>query len=95
MAYTISSFSNWVFGSAESPGILAETKAKGNLLRRMLPAMVDIIGEVLDKQSEGLPLLPMNATGSFELIYTAAYHYMFNFERTAHVGPCITSKSES
>ena len=78
----------WFVEGQDSPGLLHETSMKRQLNDRLLPATVDIIGEVIDKQSKGLPLFPMKRTGDFELIYTDDYQYRYNFERSPLLGPC-------
>lgn len=61
---------------------------KRKLNNRLLPATVDIIGDVIDKQSTGQPLFPMHNTGDYELIYTDDYQYRYDFERPPLLGPC-------
>ena len=78
----------WFTEGQDSPGLLHETSMKRQLNDRLLPATVEIIGQVLDKQSTGQPLFPMFGMGDFELIYTADYQYHYDFERSPLVGPC-------
>lgn len=78
----------WFTEGQDSPGLLHETSMKRQLNDRLLPATVEIVGQVLDRQSTGRPLLPMFGIGDFQLIYTADYQFKYNFKRTTAVGPC-------
>jgi hypothetical protein len=78
----------WFTEGQDSPGLLHETKMKRKLNDRLLPATVDIIGEVLDKQSTGKPLLPLYKIGDFALIYTDDYHFRYDYVRSPLLGPC-------
>jgi hypothetical protein len=78
----------WFTEGQDSPGLLHETSMKRQLNDRLLPATVEIVGQVLDKQSNGQPLLPMFGIGDFELIYTPDFQYQYDFARTPANGPC-------
>ena len=81
----------WFTEGQDSPGLLHETSMKRKLNDRLLPATVEIIEQVLDKQCAGQPLFPMHKTGDFELIYTDDFQYRYEFERKPLLGPCAAS----
>ena len=83
----------WFTEGQDSPGLLHETAMKRKLNDRLLPATVDILGHVIDKQSTCQPLFPFGNTGDFELIYTDDFQYRYDFERKPLLGPCDSSKA--
>jgi Tubulin-tyrosine ligase family len=78
----------WITEAQSSPGLGHETMTRKALYNRLLPSVVDIIDDVLDKQMSGKPLLPLNNTGDFELIYTDDFQYRYDFPRRLKRGPC-------
>lgn len=63
-----------------SPGFGHETKVRLALYEQFLPSTVDVVSEVMTKQMEGDPLMPMDNIGKFELIYTDDYKFTYDFE---------------
>lgn len=78
----------WFTEGQDSPGLLHETDMKRKLNDRLLPATVDIVEEITEKQYAGLPLFPIQKTGEFELIYTDDFQYTYQIERKLLLGPC-------
>ena len=79
----------WITEAQSSPGLGHETSTRTELYNRLLPSTVDILDEIFDKQAKGQPLLPMQNTGDFELIYTDDFHYQYDFpSKKIKRGPC-------
>ena len=79
----------WMTEAQSSPGYGHETKVRLSLYKTFLPAAIDIVAEVTEKQMAGLPLFPMKNTGSYELIYTDVYQFTYDFQhKEQQRGPC-------
>lgn len=71
----------WITEVQSSPGLGHETHSRREMYDRLLPSVVDILDEVMEKESKGEPLLPLRNTGDFELIYTGSFQYQYDCPR--------------
>ena len=79
----------WMTEAQSSPGYGHETKTRLSLYEQFIPSAIDIITEVTDKQTAGLPLFPMENTGNYQLIFTDDYQFTYDFEhKEQQRGPC-------
>jgi hypothetical protein len=72
----------WLLEVQKGPALKDNNNSfRQNVLDDMLPTMLHMVEEVVDKQEHGEPLLPFrDGTGSFELIYSQESKYQFEYE---------------
>jgi Tubulin-tyrosine ligase family len=78
----------WLTEAQSSPGLGHATPTRREMYDRLLPSVVDILNEVMEKESRGEPLLPLRNVGDFELIYTENFQYQYDFARRLERVPC-------
>lgn len=79
----------WMTEAQSSPGFGHETKVRRSLYDRFIPSAIDIVAEVMEKQEAGIPLLPINRVGEYQLIYTDEWMYRYDFNHKPYQrGPC-------
>lgn len=72
-----------------SPGFGHETRVRSAVYEQLLPSMIDIVSQIIDKQQSGLPIFPMTNTGNYELVYTDDYQFAYDFQhKPQQRGPC-------
>jgi hypothetical protein len=57
--------------------------------------MVDTLTEIIDKQEHGQPVLPLQQSGNWEIIYADGYVYEYRgYERSKNKASCNTEKTK-
>lgn len=79
----------WMTEAQSSPGYGHETKVRRSLYEQFIPSAIEIVTQVMEKQSAGLPAFPIENTGDYQLIYTDDYQFTHDFQhKKQQRGPC-------
>ena len=85
----------WLLEGQAGVATRGAPKIYGDNTRAMMPYVFKIVEEVQRKQSQGQPILPLEETGKWELIYTDEERFQYDFPRTKTKAGCPLSSSSS
>ena len=86
----------WMIEPQKGCGLDEDYKFRLDMHTSLFDGMTDIIEEIWHKQEEGRPVLPLENTGNWEVIYADGWRYEYkDYKRSSNKKGCSNSSTAS